>query len=159
MAQKKNREMKATKIEIIPMIDTMFFLLVFFILSSVGVIKLRGINIDLPQASGAPPPPDVKHPKHADLVVTIMGNRKIFVNKTEVTGHPPNIGPVLEREMRKALAPNPPDPANASVLINADPIVPQGMIVTCIDQAKQVNITNFGLVTVADAAGATDTRQ
>ena len=50
------RKTKATKIEIIPMIDTMFFLLVFFVLASLNIIDLRGLNLDLPPAlPGAPP--------------------------------------------------------------------------------------------------------
>ena len=45
------RAMKHTKIEIIPMIDTMFFLLVFFILASLNIIDLRGLNLELPPAA------------------------------------------------------------------------------------------------------------
>ena len=58
------REAKHTKIEIIPMIDTMFFLLVFFVLASLNIIDLRGLNLDLPPAAMGKPtaktPEDVK---------------------------------------------------------------------------------------------------
>jgi len=47
----KQRDFKETKIEIIPMIDTMFFLLVFFILASLNIIDLRGLNLDLPPST------------------------------------------------------------------------------------------------------------
>lgn len=54
MRLSKHREMKHTKIEIIPMIDTMFFLLIFFILQSLDILNLRGFNLDLPDAAAGP---------------------------------------------------------------------------------------------------------
>ena len=52
----ERRELKKTKIEIIPMIDTMFFLLVFFILASLEIIDLRGLNLNLPSATNSTVP-------------------------------------------------------------------------------------------------------
>ena len=47
--RRRQREFKHTKIEIIPMIDTMFFLLVFFLLSSLNIINLESIGLNLPK--------------------------------------------------------------------------------------------------------------
>jgi biopolymer transport protein ExbD len=44
-------EPKKARIEIIPMIDAIFFLLVFFMFSSLSMTKLNGANVDLPTAS------------------------------------------------------------------------------------------------------------
>ena len=41
---------RSPKVEIIPMVDVMFLLLVFYILSSLALHKQRGIAVDLPQA-------------------------------------------------------------------------------------------------------------
>lgn len=41
------------RIEIIPMIDVMMFLLVFFVLISLNVIPSQGLNTDLPQSKTA----------------------------------------------------------------------------------------------------------
>ena len=57
MQFKRHRELKRTRIEIIPMIDTMFFLLVLFMLSSLALTKLNGLPVNLPQASSAPKQP------------------------------------------------------------------------------------------------------
>src|SRR5437016_5350943 len=87
---KRQRELKRTKIEIIPMIDTMFFLLVFFMLSSLAMIKFNALPVNLPRASTAP------HQKAADLTVTIDKNRHFFVNKDPVS--PDQLGAkLLER--------------------------------------------------------------
>ena len=51
MQFRRRRAMKHTKIEIIPMIDTMFFLLVFFILTSLNLVKLTVLNVNLPEAT------------------------------------------------------------------------------------------------------------
>ncbi len=40
--------MRKARIEIIPMIDAIFFLLVFFMFSSLSMVKLNGSNVDLP---------------------------------------------------------------------------------------------------------------
>ena len=44
---------KRTRIEIIPMIDVMMFLLVFFVLVSINVIPALGLKTKLPQSSQA----------------------------------------------------------------------------------------------------------
>ena len=49
MEFRRRRELKRTKIEIIPMIDTMFFLLVFFMLSSLALTRLNGLPVNLPR--------------------------------------------------------------------------------------------------------------
>src|SRR4051794_38084411 len=78
MQFKKRRELKRTKIEIIPMIDTMFFLLVFFMLSSLALTKLMGLPVNLPQAVTAP------KQNTQDLTITVDKNQNVFVNKDPV---------------------------------------------------------------------------
>jgi biopolymer transport protein ExbD len=152
MARVKKNELKKTKVEIIPMIDTMFFLLVFFILSSLGIVKLQGINIDLPEVASQANP---TKGKTAELMVTIDKAENIMVDGKPVIGRPKNIGPILQREVLRELGPQP-DMLKASVIINADPEVRHGLVVQCIDQARQVNIKNFAIATKEDSA-ATDT--
>ena len=44
---------KKARIEIIPMIDTMFFLLVFFMISTLSMTLQKGMEVNLPKASSA----------------------------------------------------------------------------------------------------------
>ena len=55
----RRNEIKKARIEIIPMIDAIFFLLVFFMMSSLSMVRLNGMGVSLPKASTAasPPPP------------------------------------------------------------------------------------------------------
>jgi len=60
------------------MIDTMFFLLVFFILASLNIIDLRGINIELPPSAMSKKP--VRDPRDVRLEVEIDANGNKYVN-------------------------------------------------------------------------------
>ena len=54
---------KKARIEIIPLIDIMFFLLASFMLVSMSMIKLQAIPNNLPGKTNTPPPP----PDHPDF--------------------------------------------------------------------------------------------
>ena len=140
MEFKRRRELKRTKIEIIPMIDTMFFLLVFFMLSSLALVRLNGLPVNLPRASTAPKQPA------SDLTITIDKDRQIYVNKEPVT-----LDALATVLVQKAGGPNV-DLANASVVINADLTVPHGIVVKCIDEARSVGITKFAIATAPENA-------
>lgn len=135
MEFKRRRELKRTKIEIIPMIDTMFFLLVFFMLSSLALARLNGLPVNLPRASTAP------KQAPAELTLTIDKKQLVYVNKEPVAI--PDVGTKL---LEKAGGPNA-DLTAASVIINADTDVKHGLVVKCIDEARAVGITKFGIAT------------
>ena len=71
--------MKKARIEIIPMIDTIFFLLVFFMFTSLSMVKMNGMDISLPQDSSSAsqkPPPQV--------VITIDQAGNYFLNASKI---------------------------------------------------------------------------
>jgi biopolymer transport protein ExbD len=49
---------KHARIEIIPLIDIMFFLLASFMMVSLSQSHMKGIRVNLPSANTPPPPPD-----------------------------------------------------------------------------------------------------
>ncbi len=57
------------RIEIIPMIDVMMFLLVFFVMISLNVIPITGLKTELPQASQTTSVDAVKH-----LIITLAAD-------------------------------------------------------------------------------------
>lgn len=141
MEFKRRRELKRTKIEIIPMIDTIFFLLVFFMLSSLALVKLNGLPVNLPKAATA------TRQQANDLTVTIDKNRRVYVNKQPVALS--DLGAALVTKAGGQAA----DMSTASVVINADLSVPHGLVVGCIDAARQVGISRFAIATApADQA-------
>ncbi len=137
----QRRSLKRTKIEIIPMIDTMFFLLVFFMLSSLALVRQSGINVNLPQARTG------KKQTAVDLTVTVDKARRVYVNKDEVSLD--DLGTKLVQTAGGRTA----DLEADSVIINADLTVPHGLVVGCIDRAREVGITHFAIATAPEGAG------
>ena len=50
----QRRSIKKARIEIIPMIDTIFFLLVFFMISTLSMTQFKGMPVNLPKAALRP---------------------------------------------------------------------------------------------------------
>lgn len=139
------RELKKTKIEIIPMIDTMFFLLVFFILASLNVIDVKGAQVDLPDSKNQDPQAP------ASLTVTVKQNGEVGINnKLTITDPNEDIGPklltVLQDEM-KASGSVVVNPDNAVVIINADRRATAAMIRRCFDDARRSSFRRFSIAT------------
>src|SRR5689334_4899984 len=63
-------EPKRGRIEIVPMIDTIFFLLVFFMIASLSMTKMQGMPVNLPKADSAKGRPAAK----TVLTLTAQGN-------------------------------------------------------------------------------------
>ncbi|MDR3708573.1 MAG: biopolymer transporter ExbD [Capsulimonadaceae bacterium] len=137
MEFKRHRELKRTKIEIIPMIDTIFFLLVFFMLSSLALVKLNGLPVNLPTAATA------VRQQTKDLTITVDKAQRVYVNKKLV-----NIAD-LAQDLADEVGPGG-DIADQSVVINADLSVPHGLVVHCMDAARQAGISHFAIATAAE---------
>jgi biopolymer transport protein ExbD len=77
------RTRKSARIEIIPMIDVMMFLLVFFVLISLNALPALGLRVVLPTAA---------NPAHLDIVkrvtLTLTANGEIYIDgdKTSLDG-------------------------------------------------------------------------
>ncbi|MCL4542436.1 MAG: biopolymer transporter ExbD [Deltaproteobacteria bacterium] len=75
----KEQEIKKARIELIPMIDTMFFLLVFFIFVTLSMVHQKGLNVKLPRSSQG------STVKLHNFVVTLKKDGSIFLNKERTT--------------------------------------------------------------------------
>lgn len=143
MAFRRRREIKKTKIEIIPMIDTMFFLLVFFILASLNVIDMKGSRVDLPDSVNQ------DSQARAKVTITITKEQKVTVNQGEVIGK----GGSLASELLSALTSDSASgaitvrPEDAIVVINADSKAPYSIIRKVVDEARQVRFRKFSIAT------------
>jgi biopolymer transport protein ExbD len=82
-----------THIEIIPMIDVMMFLMVFFVMISLNVIPLSGLKTQLPQAQAAQRLDLAKH-----LVITLGGEGEIEVEGKRY--QPGGLPAVLRQQMQ-----------------------------------------------------------
>jgi biopolymer transport protein ExbD len=122
---------KKVRIEIIPMIDTMFFLLVFFMIATLSMTLQQGMPVNLPQASTATD----KIPEEASLTLTTQG--ELFFNKDLI-----NLAE-LELRLAKLLKSN----EEPSVIINADEAVSHGRVIEVMDTVRKTGITTMAIAT------------
>lgn len=78
MKLRRARSVKRGRVEIIPMIDVMFFLLASFMLASLAMQRLDAVRVNLPQGHA--------QPMTADKPLTLSVDRAnhLFVNRQEV---------------------------------------------------------------------------
>jgi len=125
----QRRSPKKARIEIIPMIDTIFFLLVFFMISTLSMAQYRGMPVNLPKAaSGQQAPAD-------SVAITIDKDSEIFLDKQAIDKT--NLGDLL----RAQLAKNP----ELLVVINADDRVEHGRVVEVMDIARGANVAKMAI--------------
>jgi biopolymer transport protein ExbD len=126
MKLRKSRQPRKGRIEIIPMIDVMFFLLVTFMLASLSMQNLHSLPVNLPQGRAAPMQP--KTP----VTLTITGDSSIFLDKTPVTLD------TLASTLKPML--NGPE---SSVIVAADKTAPCGVTVNAMIQARTAGAQHF----------------
>jgi biopolymer transport protein ExbD len=125
----QRRSIKKARIEIIPMIDTIFFLLVFFMISTLSMAQYRGMAVNLPKAaSGQQAPAE-------SAAITIDKESRIFLNKEEVDKA------ALAALLRQQLEQN----ADLLVVINADDAVDHGRVVEVMDIARGANVARMAI--------------
>ncbi len=136
--QIRQRPVKRARIEIIPMIDVIFFLLVFFMVSSLAMTKINSMPVALPKTSSNPEA--IKQ----DVIITIKKDGTIFMNKTPATLD--TLGNLLALEMQG----HPQD----VVVVNADEGVNYGLVVQAMDKARAIGVRKFALATEASGKSA-----
>src|SRR5258705_11300953 len=120
---------KRARIEIIPLIDIMFFLLASFMMVSLSQTHMKGIRVNLPAAI-APPPSQVKD--YVSIKVR-EGNVVTFDNQIVTDDQ------VLPRlyELHRA---NP----EIKISISADLMAMHGDVITVLDKVRSAGITKVG---------------
>ncbi len=125
MKLKRGREYRRGRIEIIPMIDVMFFLLVTFMLASLSMQSLNSISVSLPQGEA----PSLSHSEPVTL--TITKESRLLLNKTPVTL------PALALALKPMLG------NKREVVVNADRGAPEGAVVEAMLEARRAGVDQF----------------
>ena len=79
MKLRKSRERRKGRIEIIPMIDVMFFLLVTFMLASLSMQNLHSLRVNLPKGHATPTQ------TKSTVTLTVTKESRIYLDQTPVT--------------------------------------------------------------------------
>ena len=110
------------EINILPMIDVIFSILAFFIISSLFLTRSQGLPVDLPSAQTA----QVK--QSVQLNITIEPDGKMFLDRQPIELDN------LKAALTEKIEPN----SESVVIINADEKVEHGTVVKVMDRLRQV---------------------
>jgi biopolymer transport protein ExbD len=121
---------KKARIEIIPMIDTMFFLLIFFMVATLSMTFQRGLPVNLPHAASARD--EIKQV----ITLTLTKEGKLFFDKEELASP---ADAALRLTARARTEPQ------LSVVINADRAVEHGRVVDLMDAVRQAGVTRIAV--------------
>jgi biopolymer transport protein ExbD len=133
----QRQELKKARIEIIPMIDTIFFLLVFFMLTSLQTVQMSAPKVHLPGSKTANVQPKDK------IVVTVDDQNRYFVDRQMVP-----FDQILPQLTAAAKA-NP----NITVILNADKDDQTEQLLKIMDIAKQANPGQLVMATAPNGQG------
>jgi biopolymer transport protein ExbD len=125
---------KRARIEIIPLIDIIFFLLATFIMVSLSMTKNQGMQVALPTAASAASLGD-----QTDETVTLSVNDKgeVFYNKDKIT--------LAQLPMRlQTLKSTVQDP---KVILNSDSGADFKHVVAVLDEVRKIGIGKVGINT------------
>lgn len=128
-------EHKKARIEIIPMIDVMLFLLVFFIIVTLQMIPDAGVNLQLPVSSQADPLP---HPK---FVVNVMPDGTIKVKDQ-----------VMTADQLTTMFMGDGDPTKTELTIATDKATAFQHFMSVIDAARKAGVTDIGIAAQPESA-------
>lgn len=124
---------RRARIEIIPLIDIMFFLLATFIMVSLSMIKNLGVPVNLPSAFSAK-----SNDGKPSASVSVSKEGKLFWNKEEM------ILGALPAKLRDLLATDP-DP---KISIHGDKESNFGLVVSVLDVARKAGVKHTALRTL-----------
>ncbi len=125
LAAKWPQENAEARIEIIPLIDIMFFLLASFMLVSLSMVNLRSVKVNLPTATTATP-----ETKKEFLDISVDKAGSDYLEKKRVADDE------LSRRLAAALRANP----NLRVFISGDRDARHGDIIHVLDLVRAAGI-------------------
>lgn len=131
MKLRNYRETKQPDLNIIPMIDIMFFLLVFFMLSTMYMVEQKTIPVNLPQATSA------AIDNKTNFTITLKDDGSIYLEDQQTDIQ------TLLMQATKEQKNNP----SFAIIIRADKDINYDKVVSFIDTLKKAGITRFGLAT------------
>ena len=119
------------QINILPMIDIIFAILSFFIISSLFLTRIDSIEVNLPKSSTA------IREKNRPQIITVDNNEKIYFKSNEISLK--NISALIRKNIENLEEP--------LVILRADTSVKHGLIVNLLDELRKIENLKIGIST------------
>ena len=127
----KEKNDTGDSINILPMIDIIFAILSFFIISSLYLTKIDAIKINLPKSSTA------VREQNKPQIITVDKNEKIYFNSNEISLK--SISSLIRTNIENVEKP--------IVILRADSSVKHGLIVNLLDELRKIDNLKIGIST------------
>lgn len=118
-------------INVLPMIDVIFAILAFFIVSTLFLTRAEGFSVDLPEAETS------QSQKEAFITVTIEKNGDISIDKESV--ELADLTQVVQTQIG--------DRSEALVTVQADETIDYGQVIAVMDKLRMVEGASLGMAT------------
>lgn len=122
----------AAQINVVPMIDVIFAILTFFIMSTLFLTRSEGLPVNLPKASTAN-----QQQVPTKITITVDEQGQVSLNRQ------PILVDSLAEQIRNVAGSN----SEPLVIINADEKVGHGKVVAVMDQVRQVEGAKLAIAT------------
>ena len=133
-----NEQEDEFEVNILPMIDVIFAILAFFIVSTLFLTRTEGLPVNLPKT-------DTSEPQNpADFTVTIEPDGSLFLDESPVTEDN------LRTQITEQLAPE----QEALITIKADEQTYHGRVITVMDQLRTIEGASLGIATIPKPVSA-----
>ena len=119
-------------INVVPLIDVMFALLTFFIISTLFLSRSEGLPVNLPKASTAKAPQ-----QQTKITITLNKAGQVSLNRKSIQLSQ------IEPALRQLIKPAQP----SVVVINADEKVEHGQVISIMDQVRRVEGAKLAIAT------------
>src|SRR5690554_578363 len=116
------------EINMTPMIDMVFILLIFFIVNT-SFVKETGVEVNRPSAKTA------VEKERANILISIRANDEIWMDKRQIDRR------AVRANVERMHAENP----EGSVIILADEEAKTGLLIEVMDQARLAGVTNVSI--------------
>lgn len=135
MRLRDRRSFAKPEVMIIPMIDIMFFLLVFFMISTLYMVNLKTVDVNMPQAQHAQTQMNVTY------LVTMKKDGTLYLEDK----------PIEEAALIKSAKEENRQNSHFAIVVRADEGIDYGKVVELLDHFRAAGISRFGLA--VDSAG------
>ena len=127
-------------INILPMIDVIFAILAFFIISTLFLTRSEGFSVDLPEAESS------QSQQEAIITVTVEDNGNISIDKE----------PVALEALTETVQAQMGDRSEALVTVQADETIDYGRVIAVMDKLRMVEGASLGMATQQPATERSD---
>ena len=128
MRRRRDRKKAESEVNLTPMLDVVFIMLIFFIVTA-SFVKESGIDISRPGAATA------VRKERGNILIAITANDQIWMNRRQVDPR------ALRANIERMHAENP----QGSVVIQADKEAKTGLLVKVMDAARLAGVKSVSL--------------